>query len=93
MGDKPLTPLEGARVFAKPNPDYLGNKYLDIFDDKYLEEKFGTKKEEPKKEEPISDDAQFIEDELDILNLLLADAKGEEKEFIQDEIDVLNILK
>ena len=103
MGDKPLTPLEGARAFAKPNPDYLGNKYLDIFDDKYLEEKFGIKKEEPKKEEPkkeepkkeepISDDAQFIEDELDILNLLLADAEGEEKEFIQDEIDVLNILK
>ena len=98
-GDKPLSPIEGAKVFATPNPDYLGNKLLDIFDEKYLEEKFGKpkkkkpKKEEPKKEEPISEDAQFIQDELDILNLLLADAKGEEKEFIQDEIDILNILK
>lgn len=75
-GDTPLSPIECARIFATPNPDYLGNGYLDVFDAEYLEAK----------EETIYDK------KAKLLKVMLMTAKGKKKKLIETKLHLLTVM-
>jgi hypothetical protein len=98
LGDKPLSPLEASQLFAKPNPDYLGNNLLDIFDEKYLEEKTGKKvvkeqKKEIKERKEEVKELSIFDKKLKLLNLMVMTAEGEQKSLIEKKIKLLNLMK
>ena len=98
LGDKPLSPLEASILFAKPNPDYLGNELLDIFDEKYLEEKTGKKvvkeqKKEIKEQKEEVKELSIFDKKLKLLNLMVMTAEGEQKSLIEKKIKLLNLMK
>lgn len=91
FGDKPLSPIEGARFFAKPNADYLGNGYLDIFDPKYLKKK-ESKIEEAKiveeKPKEESDKAKTINAKIRIYERLKGKLKGEKLKTVEAKLRI-----
>jgi hypothetical protein len=91
FGDKPLSPIEGARFFAKPNADYLGNGYLDIFDPKYLKKK-ESKIEEAKiveeKPKEESDKAKTINAKIRIYERLKEKLKGEKLKTVEAKLRI-----
>jgi len=88
-GDKPLSPIEGARMFATPNPDYLGNGYLDIFTKKYLKNK-ESKIEEAKvveeKPKELSDKAKTINAKIRIYEMSKRKLKGEKLKTVEAKL-------
>jgi hypothetical protein len=90
-GDKPLSPIEGARMFATPNPDYLGNGYLDIFTEKYLKKK-ESKIEEAKiveeKPKEESDKAKTINAKIRIYERLKGKLKGEKLKTVEAKLRI-----
>ena len=94
LGDKPLTPLEGATLFAKPNPDYLGNQYLDLFDKKYLAKKQAIEDakivdEKPKEE---TEESKNYNSKIRLFEMIVKTKKGEEKKNIQSKIRLYKML-
>ena len=91
MGDKPLSPIEGAKLFATPNPDYLGNGYLDIFDPKYLKKK-ESKIEEAKiveeKPKEESEKAKTINAKIRIYERLKGKLKGEKLKTVEAKLRI-----
>ncbi len=97
-GDKPLSPLECSRVFATPNPDYLGNNLLDFFTEKYIKSQKAKENIEDielvEVKEPIIEvkEPTIFDKKLKLLKLMLLSAKGSDKDLIEKKIRLLNLM-
>lgn len=92
FGDKPLSPIEGARFFAKPNADYLGSGYLDIFDPKYLKKK-ESKIEEAKIVEEKPKELSLIDKKIKVFEMLVKTSKGAKKDLLEKKIKVFKMFR
>lgn len=91
-GDKPLNPIEGARLFATPNPDYLGNGYLDIFTEKYLKKK-ESKVEEAKIVEEKPKELSLIDKKIKVFEMIVKTSKGAKKDLLEKKITVFKMFR
>ena len=96
-GDKPLSPIEGADLFAKPNPDYLGNGYLDIFTKKFLKKKEYKKQkskiEEAKVVEEKPKELSLIDKKIKVFEMLVKTSKGAKKDLLEKKINVFKMFR